>query len=326
MSVYRFCTYFDSRYLLRGLTLYRSLRATGCEFRLTILALDDESATVLRKLKLPEIDILVLTELETWLPSLLVAKDNRSRVEYYFTLSPVVPLYVLEHDPAVESITYLDADLYFYDTPAPIFDELGNRSILICEHRYSSHLSDNARYGHFNVQYQTFRRDETGLACLRRWQGQCLDWCYDCVDGTRYADQKYLDEWPELYGDRLAVLQHPGAGVAPWNWARSQLRLERTRVSAAGQPLVFYHFHGVKVFGKHLISNGLADWGLMPWRLLRWFYAGYVRELRRTRRWLMTETGCDWPIRDRFLRGGGIGLATAGEIVRKAWSQAMLVL
>lgn len=325
MSEFHFCTYFDSRYLLRGLTLYRSLQASGCAFRLTILALDDEVEAVLRTLALPSVELLTLVELESWLPELRVAKSNRSRVEYYFTLSPVVPLYVLEQDPAAGSITYLDADLYFYGSPAPIFAELGERSVLVCEHRYSTHLHDNARYGHFNVQYQTFRRDEVGMACLRRWQAQCLEWCYDRVEDDRYADQKYLDEWPALYGGQLAVLQHPGAGVAPWNWAASQLRLESDNVTAAGQPLIFYHFHGVKLFGAHVVSNGLADWGMMPWRLQRWFYAGYVRELRRTRCWVMDGIGREWPMRDRFLRGGGIGLQTVGEIARKAWSQAMIV-
>lgn len=325
VSEYRFCTYFDSRYLLRGLTLYRSLRASGCAFRLTILALDDEAELVLRKLNLPGVDLLTLAELESWLPELQVAKGDRSRVEYYFTLSPVVPLYVLTKDPAAVSVTYLDADLYFYGSPAPIFAELGEGSILICEHRYSSYLHDNARYGHFNVQYQTFRRDDTGLACLRRWQTQCLEWCHDRVEDGRYADQKYLDEWPALYGERLVVLKHPGAGVAPWNWANSHLQLKNGTVTAAGQPLIFYHFHGVKLFGNHLLSNGLADWGMMPWRLQRWFYAGYLRELRRTRSWVVAETGREWPMRDRFLRGGGIGLQSLGEITRKAWSQAMIV-
>jgi hypothetical protein len=91
------------------------------------------------------------------------------------------------------------------------------------------------------------------------------------------------------------------------------------------RPLIFYHFHGVKLFGSHIISTGLLDWGMMPWRTRRWLYAGYVRELRRTRRWIQERTGVDIPLRDKIKRGKGIRVDTLAEIARKAWAQLMVV-
>jgi len=32
-----------------------------------------------------------------------------------------------------------------------------------------------------------------------------------------------------------------------------------------------------------------------------------------------------FPLKDRIIRGGGIGLASAGEIIRKAWPQIMFI-
>lgn len=323
--MYHFCTYFDINYLLRGLTLYRSLAATGCNFTLDVLALDKETEMTLAQLQLPNLRTIPLAVLEAWEPRLGVAKMNRSLIEYYFTLSPLLPLYILKHDPQTELITYLDADLYFYSSPEPIFTELGDRSILVIEHRYPDHLKSNERFGLFNVQYESFRCDSQGLTCLERWGDQCLEWCYDRDEDTRYADQKYLNEWPELYGESLAVLQHKGAGVAPWNWEKYRLELQHNQMHVGGEPLIFYHFHGVKIFHPCFISNGLADWGIMPRRPMRWLYAGYLRQLRATRSWLHKQYGVTTPVRDRIIRGKGMNLETMREIARKAWIQGMLV-
>ena len=320
-----FCTYFDSNYLLRGLTMYRSLGASGCEFVLYVLALDDAAKALLDSLALPNLRTIAVEELERANPELLPAKASRSRIEYYFTLTPLLPLAVFEREPQAQLATYLDADLYFYESPAQVLAELGGNSVLVTEHRYPPHMLKQLEYGRFNVQFQGFRRDEVGLACLRRWRDQCIEWCYDHVEGERYADQKYLDEWPSLYAGHIVIVQHAGAGVAPWNWSTNPLRLEHGRMRVAGQPLVFYHYHGVKLFGPRLISNGLSNWGLMPWRERRWLYAGYVRALRDTRAWLRERSGTTMPMRDRIIRGKGIGISSMGEIARKAWAPVMLV-
>lgn len=324
--MFHFCTYFDRNYLLRGLTLYRSLKATGCAFQLHVLALDNETAEILGKLALPDVSCVALSELEEWAPELLVAKCNRRLIEYYFTLTPQLPLLIFARNPDIDLITYLDADLYFYASPQPLFTELGERSILITPHRYPPHLMDHERYGRFNVQYQSFRRTSSGLACLERWRTQCLDWCYDRAEDGKYGDQKYLDEWPDLYGEELAVLNHKGGGLAPWNWSSHPITPTAHGMEINGEPLIFYHFHGVKVFNPYFISNGLLDWGVMPRKQLRWFYANYLREMRRTRDWITFRIGTALPMRDKNIRGTGIKLSSFGEIIRKAWAQTTLAI
>jgi len=304
--------------------MYRSLQASGCEFDLYVLTLDERAQTTLSALALPNLHPIPLQELEEWEPTLLTAKRNRSRVEYYFTLSPVLPLYILERYASIDLVTYLDADLYFYRSPEPIFSELGDNSILITEHRFPDRLKEKEKFGQYNVQYQSFRRDPIGLACLERWKAQCLEWCFDRLENGRFADQKYLEEWPGRY-EKLVVLQHKGAGVAPWNWATYPLKLNNGEVRVGGDPLIFYHFHAVKIFHPCFISNGLLDFGLMPYRLRRWFYAGYVRQLRRTREWLEMQGVSGYSLRDRLARGNGLGTALLREVLRKAWAQSMIV-
>ena len=275
-----FCTYFDKNYFARGLTLYRSLRKQCPAFRLYALSLDNETFTALRQLALPDLVPISLPEVEAWAPDLTVARSNRSTIEYYFTLSPALPLFILELYPAVDIITYVDADIFFYADPETIFTELGDRSILVTEHRFPPRLQYMAQKGRFNVQFQSFRRNPQGLACLQRWHRQCIDWCYDRVSDGKYADQKYLDEWPDRYDD-LCILTNKGCALGPWNWTSADLRLEKNRAFAGDAPVVFYHFHGMKILHRRLISLGMYRYGKMPANLRRWFYGRYAAELKQ---------------------------------------------
>lgn len=277
--MYHFCTYFDNNYLARGLVLHQSLEE-HCEgeFRLHVLCLDEQVEQAINRLEKPTIVPIRLADVEAWDADLLRAKQNRSLIEYYFTLSPVLPLYILEHINT-DIVTYLDADIMFFSSPKAIYDELGDASIFITEHRFSEALKEREKFGRFNVQCQAFRNDEVGLRCLHRWRAQCLEWCYDRLEDGKFADQKYLDEWPDLYGDSLAINRHPGIGVAPWNVGNILLKRANNKFFVNGKDLVFFHFHGLKVLGNHLIKTGLGDY-LVPMRVeSRYLYSTYMESL-----------------------------------------------
>ena len=112
--MFYFCTYFDQHYLARGLALYQSIREHCSEFRLWVLCMDDTTYRILTELNLPGVYPIVLEEFERDDEPLKIAKTNRSRIEYYFTCTPSLPLYILNHWPEVGLITYIDADLFFF--------------------------------------------------------------------------------------------------------------------------------------------------------------------------------------------------------------------
>ena len=101
-SMRYFCTYFDRHYLVRGLALYNSLTKHCPDFKLWILCLDLSSHDELVRLNLPKVSLLTLDELERDDPALRQAKTNRSRVEYYFTCTPSLPLLILRIDPTID--------------------------------------------------------------------------------------------------------------------------------------------------------------------------------------------------------------------------------
>jgi len=286
-SMRHFCTYFDQRYLIRGLTLYHSLRAHAVPFKLWVLCFDDLTYEILSGLNLPDLKPVSLKEFEQDDEALLAAKQNRSLVEYYFTCSPSWPLYLLNSFPEIDLITYLDADLFFYSSPSPIFDELGDRSILIIGHRFPERLRAKEIYGIYNVGLLSFRNSEQGRECLEWWRASCLEWCHDYPEGGRFADQKYLDDWPTRF-EQVVVLQNKGAGLAPWNWMNYKIQTKNGRMLVDGQPLIFYHFHALKILNRWLYDPVFEGetYGIMPF-LPRWrIYHPYVQALKKTATWV----------------------------------------
>ena len=131
-----FCTYFDRRYCrTRSRSSTRSSRHCS-GFRLWALCLDDAAHAALSALSIAGVSPIRLADFEHGDDGLAAAKRNRSTVEYYFTCTPSLPLFVLRHHPEVDAVTYLDADLFFFSDPAPLFEEIGASSIAIIPHRF----------------------------------------------------------------------------------------------------------------------------------------------------------------------------------------------
>ncbi len=284
--MYDFCTYLDCNYLTRGLALYRSLIRQTVPFRLWVLCHDDVVYETLRGLDLTGLVPISLGEFEQGDEELVQAKADRSRIEYYFTCTPSLPLYILERNCEVDVITYVDADVFFFSDPRPIYAELGANSVLILPHRFPSHLRHLERFGIFNVGLACFRRDSHGLQCLSWWRDRCIEWCYDRPENGRFADQKYLDDWPVRFPG-VAVLEHKGAGLAPWNVGGYALHLNGGQVCVDGDRLVFFHFHGLQELHRWLYDPHLKRYQVHADSVLRrHVYGPYIRELHETHRWL----------------------------------------
>ena len=138
-----FCTYFDVNYLSRGLALHRSLSDVCSDFELFVLCMDNGAYDLLRELALPGVTPIMLDSLEEADPDLLEARSNRSIIEYYFTCTPALPLYIMSIRHDVDLVTYVDADLFFFSDPAPIFEELGKGSVASLGHRFPASLRDS---------------------------------------------------------------------------------------------------------------------------------------------------------------------------------------
>ena len=224
-----------------------SLQKNCSQLHVHVLCLDKETQNILSTINLSFVTLISLAEIED--EKLLEAKRSRGIAEYCWTLSPCLPWFVLQINSKIDFITYLDADLFFYSSVHPLFDEIGLASIAIIEHRFSPEFKEREINGRFCVEWVSFRRNEEGLRCLERWREQCIEWCYYRLEDGKMGDQKYLDEWPERYSS-CHILQHLGAGVAPWNFSQYQFNTRNELITVDNQPLVFYHFHQFQILSE----------------------------------------------------------------------------
>jgi len=249
-----YCTYFDRNYLPRALALFDSVQKhENCEFEIFAVCMDEYSRILLGRLNIQNVTVVAMHDIESRDQALLKVKHERTTLEYYWTSTPTIILRLLESHSNIDSLTYLDADLFFYSSPQPIFDEMLGKSVLIHEHRFSEDQKQSIVYGKYNVGLLAFRNDDKALSVLRHWREQCLDWCYFRIEDNKIGDQKYLDDWPTAH-EGVGVIQNIGAGLGPWNHIQHQFHKDDNgQLRVDGVPAIFYHFHGLKFLSPDII-------------------------------------------------------------------------
>jgi len=256
---HQFCTYFDHHYLPRGMVMLESLFEHCPGAYVHVLCLSDECYDALSSLAYPFISLIHLAELEAADPELAATRATRSLIEYYFTITPCLPWYLLT-SRSVATITYLDADMIFFDSPEPIFDDAGDASVIITPHRFPPRLGALQKWGLYNVSWLMFRNTLPGMTCLSWYRKACLEWCYDVLEETRFADQKYLDAFPVRF-EGVHIMGHPGGGLAPWNVEGVTITDTRAGIFVADAPLIFYHAQGIKHLMGQFYSSGFHVYG-----------------------------------------------------------------
>ena len=259
-----YVTLFDSLFLPQGLALHVSLERHAGPYVLWVLCMDEASRSVLERLALPNVRLLSIADCET--DSLRAVKKERSRVEYYWTLSPFTTRFVFERDPSATRATYVDADLWLRRHPSPLFAEMerAGKQVLITEHAYAPGFDQSEVSGRFCVQFMTFTR--SGEPVRKWWEERCIEWCFVRPEDGKFGDQKYLDEFPVLFGDLVHVLGAKEAMQAPWNASRFD-----------ADDAVAYHFHGLRLLDDGWVSLDTAY--PIPRKTHRRVYEPYLRDL-----------------------------------------------
>jgi hypothetical protein len=310
MPADHYCTYFDHRYAAQGLAMIRSVRAQGGGGPVWVLCLSLEAEAIVRHFGLPDVRIVRLGEVEDHFPALPAAKDDRSTIEYYFTLTPHIIRYVFDRALDAQRVAYLDGDLYFFGTPDLVWREMGDAPVAIIPHNFHKGAEHLGKYGRYNVGWVSFSRSEQGLACLDFWAASCRNWCHDVPDDGRFADQGYLDQFHE-HAPELAAIRHKGCNLGPWNVGSYDIRVMDGAVRVDGQPLLFFHFTGFKkgLAGRWYNSHRIYRTGtsaVVRDHIYRPYLAALVAAQQAVAPFTPQEVG-GRPVLARK-RGGGIGL------------------
>jgi hypothetical protein len=244
-----------------GMTLHHSLMMHAQPFHLWIICMDTTVEKQLQQLTLPYVTLIPLQDVET--PELIEIKAGRSKGEYCWTLTPFTFEAVFTRNSCVQRVTYLDADLFFFDDPRILLQELqlSQKQVLITDHAYAPEYDQSLISGRFCVQFITFTRTDTAAHLMHRWQSQCLEWCFNRCEDGKFGDQKYLDSWPTQFSNEVHIVQQVEKTLGPWN-----INFFAKQQSGELHP-VFYHFHGFRItsptciqlfFGYHVGNRGLG--------------------------------------------------------------------
>lgn len=277
---YNFCTLFDSNYLTRGLSLYKSLKEQSIDFHLYVFAFDDECYSKLKKEDIINLTVISLKEFED--ADMLAIKNHRTKAEYCWTSTPCTILYCITNFK-LNNCTYLDADMYFFNSPSILFEEIGNASIALTKHNYSLNYDQSKTSGTYCVQFVYFKNDITGLKALKWWRDRCIEWCYARLENGKFGDQKYLDDWTERF-DNVHVINNPGAGVAPWNVQQFIFDIRRTfkekgNESKLEYKTIFYHYHNLSFKLKDSLVIVKPSKFELSQNVINLFYIPYIKTL-----------------------------------------------
>jgi hypothetical protein len=275
-----YCTYFDHNYLSRGLALYYSLLRFAPGSRLWVLCQSEACYRTLVALDLPNLIPRSLADFEAADPEVAATRSTRSMIEYYFTCSPAWMLFVLQNETDAEWVTYLDGDLFFFDSPETIYAELQDAAVAIIPHRYSGKVARLRRFGTYNVGWVGARNDPDGIAVIKWWRERCIEWCHDYVDGNRFADQGYLDSFSSR-SSRVKVIENIGVNLGPWNINNYRIDFLEGKVRVdTDYPLIFFHFQGLKRGLRWFIFNSHRQYSASFSSVVRnHIYKPYVDEL-----------------------------------------------
>jgi hypothetical protein len=292
-----FCTLFNSAYLSRGVLLYRSLERSGADFHLYVFAFDIVTYEYLKSQNYPKLTVISLAEFED--EKLLSIKASRSASEYCWTCTASTILYSIEKF-GLESCTYIDADMCFYANPGILIEEMGDKSVLITEHRYTKDYDQSPVSGKYCVQFVCIKNTPEGMKVLRKWREDCIDWCYDRAEDGKFGDQKYLDNWSNE-SNSIHELQHLGGGLAPWNMQQYDFEKRQDGFfgleKATGKtfPVIFFHFHGLKLF-----KNGIVSLTGPTYRMnnsaKKLFYIQYVKEIGKISEEIQIKMNCAYNV------------------------------
>ncbi|TYQ16885.1 UNVERIFIED_CONTAM: nucleotide-diphospho-sugar transferase [Acetivibrio alkalicellulosi] len=240
------CTLLTKDYLIQGLALYNSLKKHTSGFILWILCVDDIAYKLLNQMNLDNVVLVSLDDIRD--KKLAKIQQHRQIHEFCWTIKASFIRYLFKNNYHLDSLLYMDGDMFFFKDVRDIYKEWEEHSIFLTKLWLGSRW--RKRVGIYSSGLIGFKRDKTSKMCLRSWHKNCLNWCYDRQENGQWGDQKYLDQWPQVFSG-IKISKNKGINLGPWNINRSQkVNTQDGTVYIDDQDLICYHFSGFKIINE----------------------------------------------------------------------------
>lgn len=243
-----FCTIATLEYLPKCLALLASIEKHTDSFHMWICCMDQVTYDVLSRMQLLNVTSLKLSDIET--DDLKSVRGSRREYEYCWTLKAPLLLYIFKNYKDVESLLYVDSDVFLFADPRICFELLKKYPVLLTCHNFTRNLKYlYSQKGRYNAGIVGFKRCSTAVSYLKWWKRKCLEWCYDIVTYGRFADQKYLEEFASAESGAY-IAESTGMNAAVWNIRHEAVNLRNGKVFIGSSPLVFFHFSSFVILGE----------------------------------------------------------------------------
>jgi len=223
------------------------------------------------------------------LPDLRSAAMKFDLLELNTCVKPTLMKYLLDRY-ALETLIYLDPDIYCYAPFLPVFEELDNGATAVLTPHITSPVfepratqpskeQDLLVNGTFNLGFLAVRHCDETQKLLTWWESRCLEDGFNEGRTGLFLDQKWMNLTPGLF-DRIAATRDAGCNMAYWNLhERTLLQVQDnflvTSPVSGRVPLRFFHFSGIVVDDPAMLSLSTGRFTLANRPDLHHLFADY---------------------------------------------------
>ena len=245
-----FCTIVSRLRAFQAIALFMSLKNVSPKYQIYVLCVDSSTYNLFSKMKFSNVRLVRAQELSD--KKLEEVKKQRKLNEYCWTLKPVFIEKLFIENPSIVRVTYIDADLFFWNNPSKVFINQPDSNVLLSRGDIIIPMLPlplikllQDLMGLYNSGFISFKRNKEAQECLSWWKNCCLDSCISTPESGKFGDQKYLDEMPKLF---LGVdeITTPGVNIGHWNNANHQFEFFDGVLCADNRKLICYHFSGYR--------------------------------------------------------------------------------
>lgn len=187
----------------------------------------------------------------------------------------------------LDEVVYLDPDIFIYQSLEPIFNALEKHSIVLTPHALSPHPGDHGRSelshlknGIYNLGFIAVRQNSETRRFLSWWEDRCWNFAYATPQSYMFVDQKWID-LAACFFDSIGLLKHQGCNVAYWNlYERFVTHVDGKMTVNSNDPLIFFHFSGIRIDGNDRISKHFDAFDLASRPDLKPLFEAYRGKLK----------------------------------------------
>jgi hypothetical protein len=163
----------------------------------------------------------------------------------------------------LESLIYLDPDIFVYSPLTPVFEALNGGASAILTPHLTTPVDDDKLPGEqemlyngtYNLGFVAVRRCEESWRLLSWWERRCLDLGFSEGRTGLFVDQKWMNLAPGMF-DQVKILRHPGCNMAYWNLHERTLTEDAENYAVNGLVrLCFFHFSGIVLDDPAMLSK-----------------------------------------------------------------------